>query len=386
MPYELLESPALTEWRDQVRTFAQREIAPRARELDEKEEFSEELCKAMGRLGLFGMIVPREYGGQGRDILSYLVAVEELAKVDGSHAGTIATHNSLGPYPIFLFGTEEQKRRFIPQLCTGEGLWAFALTERQSGSDAQETRTSAEFDAGRNEWVINGKKMWITNSACGITRGMTLLARTGTKPNGKPELTAFLLPIETRGLTVERIRGKMMWRASNTGEVFLEDVRLPANAVLGNPGDGFKIMMQSLEGGRLSIAAASLGLAKGAFELILPYAKERRTFGKTLADHQAIAFKLADMATRIESSEAMLLKAVWLRMQKRPYAKEAAMAKLLCSETAEYCAREAQQTFGGYGLLKDNPVERMFRDAAILRIGEGASEIQRNIIARMITS
>lgn len=384
MAYEFKDSEELAMMRQTVRKFAETEIAPRARLLDEKEEFSVELTKQMGELGLFGTIVPTTYGGQGMDYVSYVVAVEELARVDGSHAATIAAHNSLGAGPLYYFGSEEQKREHLPSLCTGEGLWAFGLTEAEAGSDAQASKTSAVFDSAKQEWVINGSKLWITNSANVLTKGITVQAVTGRKPDGRAELSCIIVPANTKGVTAKPMHGKMMWRASNTGELYFDDVRVPARNLLGERGQGFKIMMETLDNGRLSIGAMGLGLAKGALDVTLKYAKERKTFGKPIAQHQAVGFKLAEMATRIEAAESMLYKAAWLKQTHQPFQKLAAMAKLYCSEVAEYCAREGQQTFGGYGLMKEYPIERFYRDAALLRIGEGTSEIQRLVISRYL--
>jgi alkylation response protein AidB-like acyl-CoA dehydrogenase len=378
------ESEELALLRETVRKFAESEIAPQAAHLDETEQFSLELTAKMGELGLFGTVVPSEYGGQGMDYLSYIVAVEELARVDGSHAATVAAHNSLGAAPLYYYGSESQKKQYIPSLCNGKGLWAFGLTEAGAGSDAQASKTTARFDAGNDEWIINGSKIWITNSASEITKGITVQAVTGHGPGGRAELSCFLVPPNAKGLERRVMKKKMMWRASNTGELYFDNVRVPAAAMLGSKGQGFKIMMETLDNGRLSIGAMGLGLAKGAYEMTLAYAKERQTFGKPLVKHQAIAFKLADMATRIEAAENLLYKACWLKQAHKPFQKVAAMAKLYCSEVAEYCAREGQQTFGGYGLMKEYPIERFYRDAALLRIGEGTSEIQRLVISRYI--
>lgn len=384
MSYQFEESEELAMMRASVRKFAETDIAPRAHALDEKEEFSVELTRKMGELGLFGTVVDPKYGGQGMDYLSYVVAVEELARVDGSQAATIAAHNSLGAAPLYYYGTEAQKKKYLPSLCTGGGLWAFGLTEPEAGSDAQASRTTAVFDKATNEWVINGAKIWITNSANELTQGITVQAVTGKKDGNKVELSCFIVPAGTKGLTCKEMHGKMMWRASNTGELYFDDVRVPAENMLGTQGQGFKIMMETLDNGRLSIAAMGLGHAKGAFELTLKYAQERQTFGKPICKHQAVAFKLAEMATRIEAAENMLYKACWLKQNDKPFQKIAAMAKLYCSEVAEYCAREGQQTFGGYGLMKEYPIERHYRDVALLRIGEGTSEIQRLVISRYI--
>lgn len=384
MAYAFEQDEELKMLRDSVRQFAETEIAPVAKELDDKEEFSTELTRKMGELGLFGCVVSDQYGGQGMDYLSYIVAVEELARVDGSQAATVAAHNSLGVAPLYYYGSEEQKTEYIPALCDGSGLWGFGLTEAEAGSDAQASKTTARYDSANDEWVINGSKLWITNSACELTRGITVQAVTGKKENGRAELSCFIVPSKAKGLTQKAMKEKMMWRSSNTGELYFDDVRVPAKNMLGKQGDGFKQMMETLDNGRLSIGAMGLGLAKGAFEMTLKYAGERVTFGKPIAKHQAVSFKLAEMATRIEAAENLLYKACWLKQSGKPFQKEAAMAKLYCSEVAEYCAREGQQTFGGYGLMKEYPIERFYRDAALLRIGEGTSEIQRLVISRYI--
>lgn len=380
--FELTEEQQLL--RDTARAFAEKEIAPVAAELDEKEEFSKELTQKMGELGFFGTIVSSQYGGQELDYLSYIILVEELARVDGSQAATVAAHNSLGAGPLYYYGTEEQRASNLPSLCDGSGLWGFGLTEADAGSDAQASKTSATQDPGSGDWIINGSKIWITNSANDLTQGITVQAVTGRLANGRPELSCFLVPANTPGLTARAMKQKMMWRASNTGELYFENVRVPAKNMLGSRGQGFKIMMETLDNGRLSIGAMGLGLAKGAFDLTVNYAKERETFGKPISKHQVVAFKLAEMATRIEAAENMLYKACWLKQNGKDFGKVAAMAKLYCSEVAEFCAREGQQTFGGYGLMKEYPIERHYRDAALLRIGEGTSEIQRLVISRYV--
>lgn len=384
MSYCFEESDELNLLRESVKQFAHNEIKPQAFELDKTESFSLDIVKKMGDLGLFGTIVPPDYGGQGMDYLSYIVAVEELARIDGSHAATIAAHNSLGAGPLYYYGNEEQRKQFLPDLCNGNGLWAFGLTEAAAGSDAQASKTTAKFDSKKREWVINGSKLWITNSASKITKGITVQAITGTRSDGKNELSCFLVPVETQGLKRHEMKDKMMWRASNTGELYFDNVRISEKLVLGSIGQGFKIMMETLDNGRLSIAAMGLGLAKGALDLSLSYSKERETFGQPIAKHQAIAFKLAEMATRIEAAENLLYKACWLKQNKLAFQKVSAMAKLFCSEVAEFCAREGQQIFGGYGLMKEYPIERHYRDAALLRIGEGTSEIQRLVISRYL--
>ncbi|MCB9229271.1 MAG: acyl-CoA dehydrogenase family protein [Deltaproteobacteria bacterium] len=384
MTYSFEETEELSLLRETVRAFARKEIAPLAHQLDKEECFSADLTRKMGALGLFGTIVSPEYGGQGMDYLSYIVAVEELARVDASQAATIAAHNSLGAGPLYYYGNETQKQTYLPDLCHGEGLWAFGLTEPDAGSDAQASKTMATYDKTKDEWVIRGSKLWITNSASELTRGITVQAVTGADDKGRPELSCFLVQTPAAGLTQQVMKDKMMWRASNTGELVFEDVRVPSSAMLGKRGQGFKIMMETLDNGRLSIAAMGLGLAKGALDMALEYAGQRKTFGQAIGKHQAIGFKLAEMATRTEAAENLLYKACCLRQEQKPYQKYAAMAKLYCSEVAEYCAREGQQIFGGYGLMKEFPIERFYRDAALLRIGEGTSEIQRMVISRYL--
>jgi alkylation response protein AidB-like acyl-CoA dehydrogenase len=313
--------------------------------------------------------------------LAYIVAVEELARVDGSQAATIAAHNSLGVAPLYYYGNDEQQRTFIPRLCTGEHLWAFGLTEPNAGSDAQASQTTATFDEATGEWVISGSKIFITNSSAEMTLGYTMQAITG-KVNGKNELSCFLVEKNSPGIRATTMKNKMMWRASDTGEIYFDKVRVKPSAMLGQKGQGFKIMMETLDNGRLSIGAMGLGLAKGCLDLVLRYASERQTFGKPIKTHQAISFKIADMGMKIEAAENLLYKACWAKQTDRPFGKLAAMAKLYCSEVAEFCAREGQQIFGGYGLMKEYPIERHYRDAALLRIGEGTSEIQRLVIAR----
>lgn len=367
--------------RQTVRDFAEREIKPLARELDEKAEFSIALTRKMGELGLFGINTPLEYGGQGMDTLSYIIAIEELARIDGSQAATIAAHNSLGIYPLMKYGTPNQKQKYIPQLCTGEALWAFGLTEPDAGSDSQGTKTTARLENG--EWVLNGSKIFITNGSSEITAGLTVQALT-TGESNKKELSCILLEKDTPGFKASPIHNKMMWRASDTAEIFFDDCRVPFENLLGKKGGGSKIMLDTLDGGRLSIAAMGLGHAQGAYELALQYAKERKQFGQTISKFQAIAFKLADMAMKIELARTFLYKVCWMKDQGQPFGKESAMAKLYCSEIAKEVTDEAVQIHGGYGLLKDYDIERHFRDQRLLQIGEGTSEIQRLVISRYI--
>jgi len=368
--------------RKEVRKFAESEIAPVAAELDELETFSPDLTKKMGEIGLFGVFVPEKYDGQEMDYLSYIIAVEEIARIDGSQAATIAAGNSLGIGPIHYFGTDEQKKKYLPKLCRGEALWGFGLTEPTAGSDAGGSKTTAVLDG--NEWVINGSKIFITNAACELTMGVTVQAITGTRNNEKPEYTCFIVERGTPGFKAVEMKKKMMWRSSNTAELYFDDVRVPKENVLGNCGDGFHQMLKTLDGGRLSIAAMGLGGAQGAYETALKYAKGREQFGQPISKFQAVAFKLADSAMEIECGRNLLYKACWLRDRKRRFEKEAAMAKLYCSELMGRVADHAVQIHGGYGLMKEYDVERFYRDQKLLDIGEGTSEVQRIVISRYI--
>jgi len=368
--------------RREVRKFAENEIVPVAPDLDEKEEFSAELTKKMGEIGLFGMFVSEEFDGQALDYISYIIAVEEVARVDGSQAATIAAGNSLGIGPINYFGTQEQKAKYLPELCRGEKLWGFGLTEPTAGSDAGGSQTTAVKNGG--DWVINGSKIFITNAACDLTLGVTVQAITGTRKNGKPEYTCFLVEKDTPGFKAVPMHKKMMWRASNTAELYFDNVRVPEENILGQVGDGFHQMLQTLDGGRLSIGSMGLGGAQGAYDLALKYAKNREQFGQPISKFQAIGFKLADCAVEIECARNLLYKACWLRDRKRPFEKEAAMAKLYCSELMGRVANHAVQIHGGYGLMKEYHVERFYRDQKLLDIGEGTSEVQRIVISRYI--
>lgn len=368
--------------RKEIRKFVEKEIAPVAGELDEREEFSPDLTRKMGDIGLFGMFVSEDYGGQGLDYISYIIAVEEIARVDGSQAATVAAGNSLGIGPLYYFGTKEQKNRYLPKLCAGEAVWGFGLTEPGAGSDAGGTKTFAAKDG--DDWVINGSKIFITNAACEMTLGVTVQAITGQRDDGRPEYTCFLVEPGTRGFTARPMHGKMMWRASNTAELFFDNVRVPPENVLGRRGEGFHQMLNTLDGGRLSIGAMGLGGAQGAYETALKYAKQRVQFAKPISKFQAVGFKLADAAMEIECGRNLLYKACWLRDNKRPYQKEAAMAKLYCSELMGRVVNNAVQIHGGYGLMKEYNVERFYRDQKLLDIGEGTSEVQRLVISRNI--
>jgi short/branched chain acyl-CoA dehydrogenase len=368
--------------RNSVRDFAEKEIKPVARELDEKEEFSYETMRKMADLGLFGMFVPEKYGGQGMDYVSYIIATEEISRVDGSHAATVAAGNSLGIGPLYYFGNDEQKEKYLPKLCSGEALWGFGLTEPNAGSDAGNSKTTGVLDG--NEWVVNGSKIFITNASTRITSGVTALCRTGTRDDGRPELSCILVESGTPGFEAREMHGKLMWRASNTSELYFDDCRVPQENLLGPRGHGFYQMLQTLDGGRLSIGAMGLGGAQGCFDLSLKYSREREQFGKPISNFQVNAFKLADMALEIECARLILYKACWLRDNDKPFSKEAAMAKLHCSEVMYRCANHAVQLHGGYGLMKEYDVERFYRDQKLLEIGEGTSEVQRIVISRLI--
>jgi len=365
--------------RKTIREFAEQEIAPKAIELDEKEEFSVEITKKMFEMGLFGMYVDERYGGSGLDYLSYVIAVEEIARIDGSQAATVAAGNSLGIGPIYYFGSEEQKKRWLPELCKGK-LAGFGLTEPNAGSDAGGSKTTAVLKGGK--WIINGSKIFITNAANPLTAVVTVQAVTGTRADGKKEYSCILVPAGTKGFTAKEMHKKMMWRSSNTAELYFEDCEVPEENLLGKRGEGFHQMLKTLDAGRLSIGAMGLGGAQGAFELALKYAKERVQFGRPIGENQAIAFKLANMAMEIEAARNLLYKAAWLKDQGKPFSREAAMAKLYCSEVMKRVVTDAVQIHGGYGLMKEYNVERFFRDQKLLEIGEGTSEVQRIVIAR----
>ena len=368
--------------RQNIRDFAEREIFPVAQELDETETFSVELTRKMGAMGLFGIVVSQNYGGAGMDYLSYVIAVEEIARIDGSQAATVAAANSLGIGPIYYFGSEKQKHEWLPKLCSGKILASFGLTEPGAGSDASASKTNARLENG--EWVINGSKIFITNSTSSMAGVCTVQAITGKRTDGKKELSCILVPNGTSGFTAVKMTRKMMWRASDTGELFFDDCRVPEENLLGQRGEGFHQMLSTLDNGRLSIAAMGLGGAQGAYELALKYAKQRKQFGQPISTFQAIAFKLAKMATEVEAARNLLYKACRLKDAGMPFSKHAAMAKLYCSEIMGHVVDEAVQIHGGYGLMKEYNVERFYRDYKLLTIGEGTSEIQKIVISRQI--
>ncbi len=365
--------------RDTVRDFAINEVAPIAAEIDENERFPMETVEKMNDLGLMGIPFSPEYGGSGMDYVSYMIAVQELAKVCVSTSITLAAHISLGVGPIYFFGSEEQKKKYLPALTSGGKLASFGLTESNAGSDAAATQTVALQDG--DDYIINGSKIFITNA--GYAETFVILASTG-RNDGKNELTNFIVEKDTPGLIIGPPEKKMGWRGSDTRALAFENMRVKSESMLGKRGEGFKQFMQILDGGRISIAALSLGLAEGVYETSLKYANERKAFGKKIFEFQGISFKLADMATRIEAAKLLVFKAAKLRDEGKDITKASAMAKLYASELAMWAAGEAIQIHGGYGYLKDFPVERFYRDAKVCEIGEGTSEILRIIIAREI--
>jgi short-chain 2-methylacyl-CoA dehydrogenase len=358
-----------------VREFAEEKVEPVAAELDREHRFPYELIAEMAELGLMGMPIPEEYGGGGTDTLSYAIAVEELTRIDSSVAITMAAHTSLGTMPIFLYGSEEQKREWLPDLAAGKKLAAFGLTEPGAGSDAGASRTRAELRDG--EWVINGSKIFITNAGTDISACVTITALTG-----EDEISNLIVPNGTPGYEISPQMDKLGWRASDTRELSFKDARVPEGNLLGPRGAGFKQFLEILDGGRISVAAMGVGLAQGAYDLAFKYAQEREQFGKPIARFQAIQFKLADMATEIEAGRNLVYKAAWLKDEGRPFAKEAAMAKLYTGELAHRVANDSLQIHGGYGFMEESAISRLYRDQKILEIGEGTNEVQRMVIAK----
>ncbi|MBN1272101.1 MAG: acyl-CoA dehydrogenase family protein [Candidatus Aminicenantes bacterium] len=364
-----------------VRNFAEKEILPKREELDEKEEFSYEITQKMFDLGFFAIVIPEEYGGMGMDYLSYILVVEELARVDACQAATVAAGNSLGSAPVYYYGNEKQRKEFLPELVSGK-LFGFGLTEPNAGSDAGGTQTTAVQKDGK--WILNGSKIFITNASTEITLGSIIQAVTGEREDGKKEYTCFLVRQNTPGYKAVPMHKKMTWRSSNTSEIYLEDVEVTDDDMLGKRGEGFHQMLESLDNGRLAIAAMGVGGAQGAFEAALKYSQERKQFGRPIGKFQVIAFKLADMATEIEAARNLLYKACWLKDNGKSFGKEAAMAKLYSSEVMKRVTHEAVQIYGGYGLMEEYPVAKFYRDQRLLEIGEGTSEIQRLVIARKL--
>ena len=368
--------------RQTVREFASERVAPRAEEMDREEAFPYDLVKEMAEIGLMGLPFPEQYGGAGADTVSYALAVMELARADASTAITMAAHVSLGAAPFYLFGTEEQKQKYLIPLAQGKMLWGFGLTEPNAGSDAGNTQTKAVLKD--RTWIVNGTKAFITNSGTDISGGTTITAVTGTRDDGKPEITNLIVEQNTPGFARSKKYKKMGWRASDTRELSFPDAQVPAGNVLGERGDGLKNFLTILDGGRISVAALSVGLARGAFDEALKYAKDRTAFGRPISKFQAIQFKLVDMLCEIEHAELMVLRAAWEKDQDRDFAQNASLAKLYAAEVSRRAVNEAVQIHGGYGFMDEYPVSRMYRDQKINEIGEGTNEVQRLVIARMM--
>ncbi|MBT2385557.1 acyl-CoA dehydrogenase family protein [Streptomyces sp. ISL-11] len=375
-------SPEHEELRRTVEEFAHDVVAPKIGDFYERHEFPYEIVREMGRMGLFGLPFPEEYGGMGGDYLALCIALEELARVDSSVAITLEAGVSLGAMPVFRFGTEEQKREWLPRLCSGEMLGAFGLTEPGAGSDAGGTRTTARLDEATGEWVINGTKCFITNSGTDITGLVTVTAVTGRTEDGKPRISSIIVPSGTPGFTVAAPYSKVGWNASDTRELSFSDVRVPAANLLGEEGRGYAQFLRILDEGRIAISALATGLAQGCVDESVKYAKEREAFGRPIGTNQAIQFKLADMEMRAHTARIAWRDAASRLLHGEPFKKEAALAKLYSSEIAVTNAREATQIHGGYGFMNEYPVARMWRDSKILEIGEGTSEVQRMLIAR----
>ena len=373
MNYDLTQEQQLV--RDTVREFAESRIAPVAAELDREHRFPYDLVEELAGLGLMGMTVPEEYGGAGADAVSYAIAIEELTRIDSSVAITVAAHHSLGTLPIFYFGNEEQKQEWLPQLASGQKLAAFGLTEPGAGSDAGATRTTAELRNG--EWIVNGSKLFITNAGTDITACVTITARTG-----EDEISNLIIPNGTTGYEISAPLEKMGWHASDTRELSFRDCAVPEGNLLGLRGQGFNQFLEILDGGRISVGAMGVGLAQGAYDLAAAYAGEREQFGRPIAKFQAVQFRLVDMATEIEAARNLVYKAAWTKDQGRPFAKEAAIAKLYTGEMSNRVVNWALQVHGGYGYMDEFAISRLYRDQKILEIGEGTNEVQRMVIAR----
>ncbi|AKL66228.1 acyl-CoA dehydrogenase family protein [Streptomyces goshikiensis] len=373
-------TPEHEELRRTVEEFAHDVVAPKIGDLYERHEFPYEIVREMGRMGLFGLPFPEEYGGMGGDYLALGIALEELARVDSSVAITLEAGVSLGAMPLHLFGTEEQKREWLPRMCSGEILGAFGLTEPDGGSDAGGTRTTAVKDG--DEWVINGSKCFITNSGTDITGLVTVTAVTGRKADGRPEISSIIVPSGTPGFTVAAPYSKVGWNSSDTRELSFQDVRVPLANLVGAEGRGYAQFLRILDEGRIAISALATGLAQGCVDESVKYAKERKAFGRPIGDNQAIQFKLADMEMRAHMARIGWRDAASRLVAGEPFKKEAAIAKLYSSTVAVDNARDATQIHGGYGFMNEYPVARMWRDSKILEIGEGTSEVQRMLIAR----
>jgi alkylation response protein AidB-like acyl-CoA dehydrogenase len=361
--------------RDTVRQFALEKVAPIAEELDREKRFPYDLVAELAELGLMGMTVPEEYGGGGTDTLSYAIAIEELTRVDSSVAITVAAHHSLGTLPIYYFGSEAQRRQWLPDLASGRRLAAFGLTEPNAGSDAGATRTTARLEGG--EWVIDGSKMFITNAGTDITACVTITALTGDG-----EISNIVVPNGIDGYVISAPMQKLGWRASDTRELSFQGVRVPEGNLLGPRGEGFRQFLQILDGGRISVAAMGVGLAQGCYDLAFAYAREREQFGKPIARFQSVQEKLVDIATEIEAARYLVYKAAWEKDAGRDFGRTAAMAKLFSGELSHRAANWALQIHGGYGFMDEYAISRFYRDQKILEIGEGTNEVQRMVIAR----
>jgi short/branched chain acyl-CoA dehydrogenase len=373
--FELTDEQQLL--RDTVREFAQSRVAPLAAELDREARFPYELVAEMAELGLMGIPIPEKYGGAGADTVAYAIAVEELTRIDSSVAITMAAHISLGTMPIYLFGSEEQRQEWVPRLASGQALAAFGLTEPDAGSDAAATRTTAELRDG--SWIVNGSKMFITNSGTDISACVTITALTG-----EDEVSNVIVPNGAPGYEISAPLHKLGWRASDTRELSFRDCAVPEGNLLGTRGRGYQQFLEILDGGRISVAAMGVGLAQGAYDLALAYAKERQQFGRPIARFQAVQFALADMATEIEAGRALVYRAAWLKDQGKPFALPAAQAKLYTGLLSNRVANAALQIHGGYGFMDEFAISRLYRDQKILEIGEGTNEVQRMVIARLL--
>jgi alkylation response protein AidB-like acyl-CoA dehydrogenase len=365
-----------------VRSFAAKQIAPYAAQWSEEEYFPAAVFTKLGALGLMGMLVPEAYGGAGSDTVSYVAVMEELGAADQSVASSWNAHSTIATLPLLAYGTEEQKQRWLAPLARGEAIGAFGLTEPQAGSDAAGIATTARRDGGG--WVINGTKMFVTNAGTEISQGVTLLAVTGRGEDGAKRYATFYVPTGTPGYTCGRKIRKIGWHAMDTRELVFADCWVPADHLIGAEGDGLRQFLSVLDKGRISVAALGLSLAKAALALALRHATERRQFGRPLADFQAVAHKLADIATELEAARCLVYRAAWLADAGRPYSTAAAMAKLYASEAANRAASAAVQIHGGYGYARESEISRFYADAKILEIGEGTNEIQRNVIARAL--
>lgn len=365
-------------FRQMIREFAEKEVKPLATELDEEEKFPVETVKKMAEIGIMGIPIPKEYGGAGGDNLMYAIAVEELSRVCGTTGVVLSAHTSLGTWPILHFGTEEQKQKYLPKLASGECIGAFGLTEPNAGTDAAGQQTVAVLDESTQEWIINGSKIFITNA--GYANVYVVFAITD-KSKGLKGISAFIVESGTPGFTIGKKEKKLGIRGSATCELIFENARIPKDNLLGKLGEGFKVAMMTLDGGRIGIASQALGLAQGALDETVSYVKERKQFGKTISSFQNTQFQLADLEVKVEASRLLVYKAAWKKSNNLPYSVEAARAKLFAAETAMELTTKAVQLHGGYGYTREYPVERMMRDAKITEIYEGTSEVQRMVIA-----